>query len=54
MLATASTVSVIAAFDAICIVLMQLTGYTREKFAVIHPGGAVGQRLSRGKEQETV
>lgn len=53
MLATASTVSVIAAFDAICIALMQLTGYTREQFAVIHPGGAVGRRLSSGKEQES-
>ena len=45
MLATASTLAVIAAFDAVCIALMHLTGYTREQFAVIHPGGAVGQRL---------
>lgn len=50
MLATASTVSVIAAFDAICIALMQFTGYTREQFSVIHPGGAVGERLTSGKE----
>lgn len=45
MLATASTLAVIASFDAICIALMQMTGYTREQFAVIHPGGAVGERL---------
>ena len=45
MLATASTMAVIATFDAICIALMQMTGYTREQFAVIHPGGAVGERL---------
>ena len=45
MLATASTLAVIATFDAICISLMQMTGYTREQFAVIHPGGAVGERL---------
>ena len=45
MLATASTLAVIAVFDAICIILMKVTGYTREKFAVIHPGGAVGERL---------
>jgi D-arabinose 5-phosphate isomerase GutQ len=32
-------------FDAICIALMKLTGYTRSQFAVIHPGGAVGERL---------
>ena len=31
--------------DAICIALLQMTGYTREQFAVIHPGGAVGERL---------
>ena len=45
MLATASTLAVIATFDAICIALMQMTGYTREQFAVIHPGGALGERL---------
>lgn len=45
MLATASTMAVIAVFDAICIALMHYTGYTREQFAVIHPGGAVGERL---------
>ena len=45
MLATASTLSVIATFDAICIALMLYTDYTREQFAIIHPGGAVGDRL---------
>lgn len=45
MLATASTMAVIAVFDAICIALMHYTGYTREQFAVIHPKGAVGERL---------
>lgn len=45
MLATASTLAVISTFDAICIALMQMTGFTREQFAVIHPGGAVGDRL---------
>lgn len=49
MLATASTLAVISVFDSICIALMQMTGYTREQFAVIHPGGAVGDRLL-GKE----
>lgn len=51
MLATASTLAVIAVFDAICIALMQYTGYTREQFAVIHPAGAVGDRL-RGKTKD--
>ena len=56
MLATASTLAVIAVFDAICIILMEVTGYTREKFAVIHPGGAVGERLlsSRDSSQKPI
>lgn len=45
MLATASTLAVIAMFDAVCIALMEVTGYTRSQFALIHPGGAVGDRL---------
>jgi len=45
MLATASILAVISVFDAICIALMQYTHYTREQFSVIHPGGAVGERL---------
>lgn len=48
MLATTSTMAVVAVFDAICIALMTRTGYTREQFAVIHPGGAVGERLLKG------
>lgn len=47
MLATASTLAVISAFDSICIALMQYTGYTREQFAIIHPGGEVGERLQK-------
>ena len=39
-------------FDAICITIMQLTGYTKEQFAVIHPGGAVGERLLGKAEDE--
>lgn len=49
MLATASTLAVVAVFDAVCIALMRVTRYTRERFAVIHPGGAVGDRLVRGE-----
>lgn len=50
MLATASTMAVVSAFDSVCIALMQYMGYTREQFAVIHPSGAVGERLLGGKE----
>jgi D-arabinose 5-phosphate isomerase GutQ len=49
MLATASTLAVIAVFDAVCIALMHATGYTREQFGLIHPGGAVGERLAQGR-----
>ncbi len=51
MLATTSTMAVVAVFDAVCIALMEHTGYTREQFAVIHPGGAVGERLLKGEER---
>jgi len=47
MLATASTLAVIAVFDAVAICLVGLAGYTRERFSVIHPGGAVGERAGR-------
>ncbi|MBN2508399.1 MAG: SIS domain-containing protein [Verrucomicrobia bacterium] len=47
MLATASTMAVIAVFDAVCIALMRLTRYTRRQFALIHPAGAVGLRLAK-------
>ncbi len=50
MLATTSTMAVVAVFDAACIALMKYTGYTRAQFAVIHPSGAVGARLLAGKE----
>jgi len=50
MLATTSTMAVVAVFDAACIALMAYTGFTREQFAVIHPSGAVGERLLSGRE----
>ncbi len=50
MLATTSTMAVTAVFDAACIAVMEITGFTREQFAVIHPSGAVGERLRSGKD----
>ena len=35
-------------FDALQAALIERTGYQNEQFAVIHPGGAVGERLSAG------
>ena len=53
MLATTSTMAVIAVFDAVAIALMKRRGYTKEQFAVIHPGGAVGEQLlQQHKEQQ--
>ena len=45
MLATASTMKVVAYFDAIIVILMVESEFTREQFALIHPNGAVGDRL---------
>ncbi|EAC3422195.1 SIS domain-containing protein [Listeria monocytogenes] len=45
MLATASTMAVIASFDAVIVCLMTYMNYTKEQFSVIHPGGAVGNKL---------
>lgn len=49
MLATTSTLAVIALFDAVSIAVMKRTRFTREQFKVIHPGGAVGERLLKGE-----
>ena len=35
-------------FDALQSALIEVTGYQNDQFALIHPGGAVGQRLNRG------
>ena len=35
-----------AIFDALQAALIEETGYRNEQFAVIHPGGAVGERLN--------
>lgn len=45
MLATTSTMAVISTFDAISVCVMYYTNYTKEQFGIIHPGGAVGERL---------
>ena len=43
--ATASFVATVALFDALLAALIEETGYTREMFGLIHPGGAVGEML---------
>ena len=46
MQATASYVATIGLFDALTIGVMEETNYQKEEFALIHPGGAVGERLN--------
>ena len=38
-----------AIFDALQTAVIEKTGYRKENFAVIHPGGAVGKRLNETK-----
>jgi D-arabinose 5-phosphate isomerase GutQ len=49
LLATSSILGVIAVFDAIAIAAMARNGFSKEKFALIHPGGAVGEILTHKK-----
>ena len=47
MMATASFVATIGLFDALMVAVMEKTGYKKETFGIIHPGGAVGARLNK-------
>lgn len=44
---TSSFVVLAAIFDALQVALLEETDFKNEQFAVIHPGGAVGARLSK-------
>ena len=44
---TSSFVVLCAIFDALQVALLEETGFQNERFAVIHPGGAVGERLNK-------
>lgn len=44
---TSSFVALAAVFDAMQTALIEETGYVNEQFALIHPGGAVGERLNK-------
>jgi arabinose-5-phosphate isomerase len=45
MVATSSSLANAAVADAICETVLEEKGYTRERFAATHPGGAVGERI---------
>jgi D-arabinose 5-phosphate isomerase GutQ len=52
MIATGSSLVNSAACDALCVLLLELRGYSRGAFGQTHPGGAVGKRLSDEKTAE--
>jgi len=49
MIATGSSLVNGAACDVLCVLLLELRGYTKEQFGTTHPEGAVGKRLAKGK-----
>lgn len=50
MLATTSTLGVIATFDAVAIAIMEQSHFSKGQFLENHPSGDVGDRLKEGKE----
>ena len=49
MIATGSSLVNGAACDVLCILLLELRGYTKEQFSVTHPEGAVGKKIAEEK-----
>lgn len=47
---TTSTTALCVLFHALQTALIEETGFENERFALIHPGGAVGARLNRTQE----
>ena len=45
MVATGSSLVNGAAGDVLCVLLLELRGYTKDAFGQTHPGGAVGKKL---------
>jgi D-arabinose 5-phosphate isomerase GutQ len=53
MIATGSSLTLCSMGDALCVVMLNLRGYSREAFGETHPGGAVGIALaSEPKDDE--
>jgi D-arabinose 5-phosphate isomerase GutQ len=46
MIATGSSLVNSAACDALCVLLLEQRGYTKDDFGRTHPGGAVGKKIS--------
>jgi D-arabinose 5-phosphate isomerase GutQ len=49
MIATGSSLMNGAACDVLCVLLLELRGYTKEQFGHTHPGGAVGVKIDSEK-----
>lgn len=47
LMATGSFMATLAIFDALLSALITETGFTAEMFGLIHPGGAVGEKLNK-------
>lgn len=46
MIATGSSLVNAAAGDVLCVLLLELRGYSRDDFGLTHPGGSVGKKLA--------
>jgi D-arabinose 5-phosphate isomerase GutQ len=46
MIALGSSLVNSAACDALCVLLLELRGYTQDDFGKTHPGGAVGKKIA--------
>jgi arabinose-5-phosphate isomerase len=51
MAPSTSTTAMLAVGDALALVTMRMHGFDQEDFALVHPAGALGRRLSRVEER---
>ena len=49
MIATGSSLVNAAACDALCVLLLELRGYSKDQFGRTHPGGAVGEKVRKNQ-----
>jgi len=49
MIATGSSLVNAAACDVLCVLLLEVRGYSKEQFGRTHPGGAVGEKLRKNR-----
>jgi arabinose-5-phosphate isomerase len=52
MIATGSSLVNGAACDALCVLLLEMRGYSKEHFGVTHPEGAVGKKIAQGERKK--